>query len=238
MRRLGTKLLGLALFCLGGATLAGVPDASVVKLRAVSADGEAKWGSAVVVAPGRLATTCHVTRRAATIEVARGGDRWIARAQAGSTIHDLCLLTVDGLDLPAVRTRAASDLAPGERVTAAGFEHGRDALATATGTVKGLYRYDGGMVVRTSAAFDFGSSGGGLFDEEGNLVGLLAFKARTGTDLRFALPAEWIGADSIVGASFEPIDAAASALAFWERPAPNRPAFLGAALREARESAR
>jgi S1-C subfamily serine protease len=211
----------------------GVPEASVVKIRAVAADGEVKWGSAVVVGPERIATTCHVTRRATTIEVSHDGERWQARAQAGSAVHDLCVLTVEGLHLPSVRVRAAQDLAPGERVTAAGFEHGESVLVSSVGTVKSLYRYDEGMVIRTSAAFDFGSSGGGLFDEAGNLVGLLAFKARTGTDLRFALPSEWLVSGSAVAANFEPIDPAAPVSAFWERPAPNRPSFLGVALREA-----
>jgi hypothetical protein len=36
--------------------------------------------------------------------------------------------------------------------------------------VAALYQYDDGQVIRTTASFDFGSSGGGLFDEAGNLV--------------------------------------------------------------------
>lgn len=227
-------LLQFALVAPGGIVLAGTPGDSVVKLRAVAADGEVKWGSAVVVGPERLATTCHVTRRAATIEIAHGEQRWIAQPQSGSSLHDLCVLTVEGLDLPPARMRASSDLASGEQVVAAGFEHGGAALVIATGAVKALYPYDGGNVIGTSAAFDFGASGGGLFDDRGNLVGLLAFKARTGIDLRFALPAEWLAPDSAVAATFVPVDPASPGGAFWERPAPDRPEFLGAALREAR----
>ena len=221
-----------------GPAHAGIPEASVVKIRAVASDGEVKFGSAVVVAPGHLATACHVTRQATTIEISQGSERWLASTQAGSVVHDLCMLTVEDLKLPAVRMRRAQDLTQGERVVAAGFEHGGAALVTAIGTVKNLYRYDEGMVIRTSAAFDFGSSGGGLFDEAGNLVGLLAFKARTGTDLRFALPSEWLAPGSAVVAKFEPIDPASTASAFWERTATNRPAFLGVALREVGDSAR
>lgn len=221
-----------------GPAHAGVPEASVVKLRAIASDGEVKFGSAVVIAPERLATACHVTRHAATIEISQGSARWLADWQTGSAVNDLCVLTVKDLKLPAVRMRAAQDLMRDERVIAAGFEHGGTALVTAIGTVKSLYRYDEGMVIRTSAAFDFGSSGGGLFDEAGNLVGLLAFKARTGTDLRFALPSEWLFPGGVVAAKFEPIDAASSASAFWEGSATNRPEFLGVALREASETRR
>ncbi len=171
-------------------------------------------------------------------EISQGSARWLADSQAGSAGHDLCVLAVNGLKLPAVRMRPAQDLMWDERVVAAGFEHGGTALVTAIGTVKSLYRYDEGMVIRTSAAFDFGSSGGGLFDEAGNLVGLLAFKARTGTDLRFALPSEWLVPGSAVAAKFEPIDPGSPASAFRERSATNQPAFLGVALREAGETRR
>src|SRR2546429_5888717 len=51
----------------------------------------------------------------------------------------------------------------------------------------GLYAYDGAHVIRTTAPFDFGSSGGALFDAAGRLVGLLAFKARD-ENLRYAVP--------------------------------------------------
>jgi S1-C subfamily serine protease len=231
-------LLSLALLAPGGIVRADVPGDSVAKVRAVAADGEVKWGSAVVVAPGRLATACHVTRRAATIEIAHGERRWIGHTQSGSALHDLCVLTVEGLDLPPARLRASRDLAPGERVVAAGFEHGGAALVVAPGVVKALYPYDEGNVIRTSAVFDLGASGGGLFDDAGNLVGLLAFKARTGSDLRFALPSEWLAPDSAVAATFVPVDPASPGGAFWERPAPDRPEFLGAALRDARGPAR
>lgn len=220
-----------------GAAHAGVPEGSVVRIRAVAADDSVKFGSAVVVGPERLATACHVTRHATRIEISHGNERWVARDEAGSPTHDLCVLTVPDLHLPAVTIRRAQDLAPDERVIAAGFERGGAVLVTAVGTVKSLYRYDEGAVIRTSASFDFGSSGGGLFDEAGNLVGLLAFRARTGTDLRFALPSEWMAPGSVVAASFEPIGPGTSSIAFWERPSANRPQFLGVALREAHEAA-
>ncbi len=226
----------LATLCWAAVASAAVPDASVVKVRAVAANGEVSWGSAIVIAPLRAATACHVTRHATMIEIVHGATRWVARAQEGDAVHDLCVLTVEGLPLPAVQLRPTQTLEPGERVTAAGFEHGGTSLVLRGGTVKGLYRYDGGMMIRTSAAFDFGSSGGGLFDEAGNLVGLLAFRARTGRDLCFALPSEWLHANSVVAAKFVSIDAESPKLAFWEYSATDRPAFLGVALRDSRES--
>ncbi len=221
-----------------GAGHAQVPAASVVKVRAVAADGEVIFGSAVAIGHERLATTCHVTRRATRIEILVGGEVRIAQEQTGSPLHDLCVLAVRDLDLPAVRMRRSEDLALGEPVVAAGFEAEAAALTMTAGTVKGLYRYDEGRVIRTSAGFDFGSSGGGLFDAAGNLVGLLAFKARTGTELRFALPSEWIAAVGATVTKSEPVGPTAQASAFWERSATHRPAFLGVALREAAAAGR
>jgi len=101
------------------------------------------------------------------------------------------------------------------------------------GTVEGLYPFDGGNVIRTSATFDAGASGGGLFDEEGALVGLLAFKARSGARLHFALPADWALPGTTVSALFGPVASSTEHIAFWERPHATQPFFLGHAILEA-----
>jgi S1-C subfamily serine protease len=205
---------------------------SLVKLRAVAADGSQSFGSGVVIAAELLATACHVTRDAKTIEIVHGADRWVGTVEAGSLTHDLCLLSVPDLNLPAVAIRASESLQLGERVIAAGFPGGGD-LAVHDGLVEGLYRYDGGNVIRTSATFETGASGGGLFDEEGALVGLLAFKARSGAKLHFALPADWALPGSMVSSLLEPIAAVSERRAFWERPRASQPPFLGHAILEA-----
>lgn len=205
---------------------------SVVKVRAIGADGVATFGSAVVIGDDTLATACHVTRNAARIEISQGTERWTAEMQVGSLTHDLCLLTVRGLQLPVLQTRRSTDLRVGERVVAAGFPGGGD-MKLNEGVVEGLYPYDQGRVIRTSAAFDFGASGGGLFDEAGNLVGFLAFKGRVGGSLHFALPADWAEPGNLVASTLVPIERISDAKAFWELPKANRPSFLGAALIEA-----
>jgi hypothetical protein len=115
---------------------------------------------------------------------------------------------------------------------AAGFPNGGD-LAVRDGAVEGLYPYEGGQVIRASATFDAGASGGGLFDEEGVLVGLLAFKARSGANLHFALPADWALPGTTVSSQLGPIAASTQRRAFWEAPRASQPSFLGHALLEA-----
>lgn len=205
---------------------------SLVKVRAVAADGSQSFGSGVVIAADLLATACHVTRDAKTIEVANEAKRWVATVESGSVMHDLCLISVADLGLPAVAIRASASLQSGERVVAAGFPSGGD-LAVRDGVVEGLYRYDGGNVIRTSATFESGASGGGLFDEEGALVGLLAFKARSGAKLHFALPADWALPGSMISSRLGPIAASSERRAFWEHPRASQPSFLGHAILEA-----
>jgi large subunit ribosomal protein L13 len=47
-------------------------------------------------------------------------------------------------------------------------------------------------LLQTTAAISPGSSGGGLFDDEGRLLGLTSFAARDGGNLNFAVPAEFL----------------------------------------------
>ena len=161
---------------------------------------------------------------------ARRGPRF--RSVVGSEYHDLCLLTAQTVDVPVPPTRRSDDLRPGERVIAVGFQGAAQAVEN-RGVVAALYPYDDGYVIRTTASFDFGSSGGGLFDQVGNLVGILAFKARTGENLRFALPPEWLSPATKVAGAFALVTPTSIGSAFWERPQGDRPAFLGVAKREA-----
>jgi serine protease Do len=221
--------------------LAGVPlayahdfSASVVKVRAVSSNGSVQVGSGVVTEPGKVATACHVTRGATRIEIEAGAKRVVAEAQVGSQLHDLCVLTAPTFDAPAASLRRSEDLRAGEVVVAIGFQGGAQPVER-RGSIAALYPYDGGHVIRTTASFDFGASGGGLFDQAGNLVGLLAFKARTGDSLRFALPTEWLSPESEVAHAFVRVTPTAMNSAFWERSPSVRPAFLGVAKREAED---
>lgn len=205
---------------------------SLVRLRAVAADGSQTFGSGVVIEINLVATACHVTREAKTVEVAHGAEIWIATVESGSAMHDFCLIRVPQLSLPAVAIRGSGSLQLGERVIAAGFPGGGD-IVVSDGVVEGLYPYDGGSVIRTSATFEAGASGGGLFDAKGALVGLLAFKARSGTKLHFALPADWALPGSMVSSFLGPVAVSSERTAFWERPRAAQPPFLGHAVLEA-----
>ena len=58
------------------------------------------------------------------------------------------------------------------------------------GIVSGLRNRQGVRYVQTSAPISPGSSGGGLFDERGNLLGITSFKIEDAENLNFAIAAE------------------------------------------------
>lgn len=166
----------------------------VHKVEVVRADGMADLGSAVALGPGRAVTNCHVVRHARHIYLVRGGTRLAARMSAGDAYRDLCFLDVPGLAGPAPAIADPDGRRVGEAVVAAGYSGGE--FAAKPGRIKGLYACacDGGQVIQTSAAFDPGASGGGLFDASGRLLGILTFKSMAGGDFHFAVPVGWLAA--------------------------------------------
>jgi serine protease Do len=207
-------------------------SASVLKIEALRAQGGFSLGSGVVVAAEKIFTNCHVTRDALKINVLRGGARWLATLQLSDVDHDLCLLRVPGLQASVVTLGQADRLKPGQPVTALGYSGGAG-IQNSQGEVIALHRFDGSRVIQSSNWFGSGASGGGLFDQDLHLVGILTFRLRGGEAHYFAAPAEWLRAMLDVPGQEVNRDVApdrSQRLAYWQRPVPDQPWFLQAAL--------
>jgi Flp pilus assembly protein TadD len=63
-------------------------------------------------------------------------------------------------------------------------------LTISEGLISGLRDLDREKIVQTTAAISRGSSGGGLFDGQGRLVGITTFYLRGGQNLNFAIPTD------------------------------------------------
>ena len=85
----------------------------------------------------------------------------------------------------------ASNLKVGEAVYAVGAPRGLE-LSLSDGIVSQL-RGGPPPFIQTTAAISPGSSGGGLFDAEGRLVGFTTLYIKSGQSLNFAMPVEWAG---------------------------------------------
>jgi tetratricopeptide (TPR) repeat protein len=161
---------------------------SVVVVRAATSQG-----SGVVVAPQVVATNCHVLREGAQITVQRGRISHTATRLWRDQLRDLCLLQVPTLESPPVTLGEAGRLRVGATVYAVGAPQGLE-LSLSAGLVSQLRAAEGAPLVQTTAPISPGSSGGGLFDERGRLVGLTTFQMERGQNVNFALPAEWVAA--------------------------------------------
>ena len=197
---------------------------SVVRVVAALPNGDVAHGSAVVVGSERVATNCHVVRDARSVHIEVDGRRFRARIYAGDGEMDLCLFNVPGLTRSPVAMRSAREMEIDERVRAIGYPAGGP-LVQSVGRIESTYRMYDARVLRVSARFDKGASGGGLFNAAGELVGLLTFKAPRGEAFHFVIPVDWIGA--IEGGLR--ITTPANTHSFWERDPTARMHFLRAA---------
>lgn len=195
----------------------------VVKVVVTRQDGAVELGSAVSLAGERMVTNCHVLRAAARIEVIAEGRTRPARAVRRDAYRDLCFIDVPGYRASPLALVEPDATHVGMAVVAVGFSGGE--FAVSRGDVVGLHRCECAVerVIQTSAPFDRGASGGGLFDSQGRLVGILTFKARAGGDFHFALPAGWLR--EIANGTLEAISEGAT---FWEQPGKVSAYFLTA----------
>ena len=148
-----------------------------------------------MIGEGTLVTNCHVLKQAKRVAVRREGKSHDAKLALWDPQRDVCQLRVDGLAAPAVAVGTTTAVQVGHSVYAIGNPKGLD-LTLSAGLVSSLRRNPAGQLVliQTSAAISGGSSGGGLFDDSGRLIGLTTIGS-VGADtqnLNFAVPSEWI----------------------------------------------
>jgi S1-C subfamily serine protease len=151
------------------------------------------YGSAVAISEDLVLTNCHVVGTGN--EPLRVGDDQQAvtedvELEAADFDADRCVLHVKGLQLrPIAGVRLLSSLELGETVYAIGNPRGLRRTIS-QGLISGVRDLADARFVQTSAAISPGSSGGGLFDTRGNLVGITAFTLKNSQELNFAVPAE------------------------------------------------
>ena len=160
---------------------------------------EGRQGSGVTLAPEVVVTNCHVVKDAAKIEVwGASSHHFPAKVLRRQIEQDLCLLYAPGLDTSAAKVNYASEPQPGERVYAVGSPRGLE-LTISEGLVSGLRGTALGDFIQTTVPISPGSSGGGLFNQSGELVGLTTLGLTSAQNVNFAIPTTrvktWFGTD-------------------------------------------
>ncbi len=149
-------------------------------------------GSGVVVAPGIVVTNCHVVEKGTQIQVKFPKESFSASVQQRNVERDLCQLYAGNISARPVAVSSVNTVRVGQKVYAIGSPYGLENTLS-EGIVSALREVPGGTVIQTSAPISPGSSGGGLFDQFGNLIGIITFQHKYGQNLNFAVPADWIG---------------------------------------------
>lgn len=164
--------------------------ASVVTVKTLDDNGQPdSHGSGVVVGKGLVATNCHVVRHASAIRVSTPQGERQAEWTHHLTGHDLCLLSVPGLVAAAVVLRDSQSLTVGEPVYAVGNPLGFG-LSVSRGLIAVVNQRAPYRLVIATATIAPGSSGGGLFDREGRLLGLTTAILGSGQNMNRILVAE------------------------------------------------
>jgi hypothetical protein len=166
---------------------------SVFRVVAVSS-GNTLQGSAVAVSQSELLTNCHVLEGAQKITLQQGKLERKAAIARANPAADRCVLVVSEANLSPIRgVRAYAELQVGEPLFTLGSPNGLE-LSLANGILSGKRDENGRPFVQTTAPISPGSSGGGLFDARGNLVGIttlvLVGREHLNQSLNFAIPAD------------------------------------------------
>lgn len=158
----------------------------------VSFPKEHGLGSGVVVAKNKVVTNCHVVAKGLTAKVMVNEKTYEVQGVTPDWRHDLCVLTVDDIDAPIAPIGSSESLNYEQPVYAIGFA-GDSARANAKyGIVKALLPLDDSVVVQASSPFKRGDSGGGVFNEAGELVAVVAVKSPGRKPNYYNMSVEWL----------------------------------------------
>ncbi len=156
-------------------------------------------GSGVIIdSDGYIMTNNHVVSGARKITVTlRNGDEYEATLVGTDSSNDVAVIKIDpnGKELTAAAYGNSDQLVVGEMAVAIGNPLGQLGGTVSTGIVSALNRditIDGQEMnlLQTDASINPGNSGGGLFNQYGQLIGLVVAKS-SGSDvegLGFAIP--------------------------------------------------
>jgi serine protease Do len=158
------------------------------------ADSKISQGSAVAVSPTTFFTACHVLDKSvAAILISHDGRRIPATLRGSSPARDRCELVTTSPVTEFAPIRSVPTLAVGERVYAIGAPKALDVgmeLSFTDGVVSSMRKENGDPVIQTSAPISSGSSGGGLFNAKGQLVGITVSTHKSAQNMNFAIPVD------------------------------------------------
>lgn len=159
------------------------------------------FGSGVTINAGKVATNCHVVAGMESISIAHDGRRYAAVTLLAQPSADVCILHVPGLPTQSVELGALDEVRPGQRVFVLGNPMNLG-LSITDGLLSGIVepgRIPGVAIDSKLLQFDAptwpGNSGGGLFDEQGRVIGVpsVRWTPKNQETMNFAVPLADVG---------------------------------------------
>ncbi|MFH0888317.1 MAG: trypsin-like peptidase domain-containing protein [Planctomycetota bacterium] len=148
-------------------------------------------GSGFFVRPdGALVTNLHVVSKAVSIKVKISKDKQldVEGLLYCDDQNDLVILKVNGNGLPTVPLGDSDSLKPGEKVYAIGSPSGLENTIS-DGIVSGIRTVGKNKkVIQITAPISSGNSGGPVFNEQGEVIGVSTFIILGSGNLNFAMP--------------------------------------------------
>jgi hypothetical protein len=152
-----------------------------------------KQGSGIVL--GRVSdkagvdilTNYHVINSSSLIRITtKKGDTFNPAVLYFDAPTDVALLHVDRSDFQAATAQMAREVSVGDTVYAVGAPKGLGWTIT-SGIISGIRGDKGVKLIQTNASISPGSSGGALFNDSGELIGMTSFDIKEAQNLNFAV---------------------------------------------------
>lgn len=151
--------------------------------------GEIATGSAIAVADHLVVTNYHVLEWGVrALAVQEGTEYRVEGIKAFDSQLDLAILRINKPVSP-VTFGDTARLQVGDRVLAVGNPLGLEG-SVSEGMVGGFRQFGNRKLIQSSASTSRGSSGGGLFDLRGGLVGITTLVSLDGSSIGLAIPVE------------------------------------------------
>jgi S1-C subfamily serine protease len=182
-------LLSLSGFTYGQFSTREIADTALPAIVVIETD--VGTGSGVIIdASGVVATNYHVIETAGTISVNLStGDQYDEVSVIDfDIVKDIAILKIKGFDLPFVTMGNSNSVGVGDDVIVMGAPEGYEQSVT-RGIVSAIREMDEGYrLIQTDAAISSGSSGGGMFDLSGELVGISVAYVKDAQNINFVIP--------------------------------------------------
>ena len=162
-------------------------SSSVVCIRVTTSSGSGAGSGVVVTEDGYIITNYHVANEACTSIIVKFYDdtEYSATYVLGDEVSDIALIKIEKADCTPAEIADSSLVEMGDSVVVIGNALGNGITITSgiVSNTKGTFTLDdiATPVIQVDAAINQGNSGGGLFNDKGQLIGIV--NAKTGGTL-------------------------------------------------------